>query len=448
MNPLIPLRPIATVFCILLVAVGLASCGERPRPLTLRFWNGFTGPDGRTMLKIIRQFNRENPDIQVLMQRMDWGTYYNKLFVASIGRRAPEVFVVHASSLPRFARAGLLASLDPLVNGGAPPFPVHDFDPNVWQAMQYGGQTMAIPLDIHPMGMFYNAHLLREGGFTQPDGSARPPKTRAEFLEMLTRLKQHHPASFRNPAPVQQWGFVFTTYRNNLMAIMAQFGGKLMSDDGQHCLLDQPPNVAALEFCAGLIRDGLAPRPENFDAWIGFRQGKVALAFEGIYLLSDLEKQPELDFGGAPLPVLGNEPATWADSHGLCLRAGLTGPRREAAWRFIRFLSDHSLQWAKAGQIPVRLSLRDTPEFRAMRIQSAFAEQIPYAHYSPRVPFIFEFFSEFDLAVERAMRGTQPPLEALQIATRRINKAIERDRAENAPPRMPPPTPQPSLPQE
>src|SRR5690606_772075 len=107
------------------------------------------------------------------------------------------------------------------------------------------------------------------------------------------------------------------------LAIMAQFGGKAVSDDGQRCLLDQPANIAALEFCASLIRDGYAPRPENFDAWIGFRQGRVALAFDGIYLLSDLEKQPELDFGGAPLPVLGKEPATWADSHGLCLSPGM-----------------------------------------------------------------------------------------------------------------------------
>lgn len=392
--------------------------------VTLRFWNGFTGPDGRTMLKIIREFNQQNPDIRVLMQRMDWGTYYNKLFVASLGGRAPEVFVVHASSLPRFARANLLEPLGPLIAGPAPlpPLPVNDFDPNVWRAMEINHVQMAVPLDIHPLGMFTNERLLREGGFTQP------PTNREEFLAVLRHFRNRN----ADGAPV--WGFVFTTFRTNLMAIMAQFGGRLVSEDGQRCLLDSEPNIAALEFCAGLIREGLTPRPENFNAWIGFRQGRVALTFEGLFLLSDLEKQPELDFGGAPLPVLGKQAATWADSHGLCLSPGLAGRKREAAWRFITFLSDHSLQWARAGQIPVRISLRETPEFAAMRIQSAFARQIPYVRYSPRVPFIFEFFTEFDLAVERALRGTLPAREALEIATRRINKAIERDRRENAAP--------------
>lgn len=384
--------------------------------IELRFWNGFTGPDGRTMLKIIREFNRQHPGIHVTMQRMDWGTYYNKLFVASLGGRAPEIFVVHASSLPRFARAGLLSPIEADAQGL---IPVSDFDPNVWRAMHYHGTPYAIPLDIHPLGMYYNKTLLQAAGLA-------PPTDRESFLTALRQLKQ------TRPDDTQQWGFVFASYRNNLLALMAQFGGTLMSEDGTRCLLDAPANVAALEFCTSLIREGLVPRPENFDAWIGFRQGKVALAFEGIYLLSDLEKQPELHYGGAPLPILGIQPATWADSHGLCLRNGLSGPQRDAAWRFLQFLSDHSLQWAEAGQIPVRLSLRDTPAFAAMPVQSAFAKEIPYAHYSPAVPIIFEFFTEFDLAIERAMRGSLTPKEALSRATVRINQAIVRDQRANS----------------
>ncbi|MEA3055019.1 MAG: hypothetical protein QOD30_451, partial [Actinomycetota bacterium] len=61
----------------------------------LRFWNSFTGPDGRTMLAIIKKFNADHPDVHVTMQRMEAGPYYNKLFVAGLGGRAPEIFVSH-----------------------------------------------------------------------------------------------------------------------------------------------------------------------------------------------------------------------------------------------------------------------------------------------------------------------------------------------------------------
>ena len=79
--------------------------GTSPR-VTVRFWNGFTGPDGRTMLRLVKRFNQENPDVNVLMQRMDWATYYNKLFIAGMGHRAPELFVIHTRAMERFARAG------------------------------------------------------------------------------------------------------------------------------------------------------------------------------------------------------------------------------------------------------------------------------------------------------------------------------------------------------
>ena len=49
----------------------------------------------------------------------------------------------------------------------------------------------------------------------------------------------------------------------------------------------------------------MAPPPENFDSWIGFRQGKVGMVWEGVYMLDDLTKQTDLDFGAAPVPQMG-----------------------------------------------------------------------------------------------------------------------------------------------
>ena len=103
-----------TTVAVAALCLGLlgAGCTKHDRPeVTLRFWNGFTGPDGRPMQQLVKEFNRENPDIRIIMQRMDWYTYYNKLFVAGIGGRAPEVFIIHASNIPRFIHADFLRPL-------------------------------------------------------------------------------------------------------------------------------------------------------------------------------------------------------------------------------------------------------------------------------------------------------------------------------------------------
>jgi len=407
------------------VALLLTGCGaRRSSPVTIRFWNGFTGPDGRTMLRMVQRFNAENPDVQVLMQRMDWSTYYNKLFVAGIGGRAPEVFVLHTRVMRRFSEAGFARPVDDLLSGPEP-LDAGDLDANVWAAVRFGGRHHGLPLDVHPLGMYANRRLLREAGVVDARGGPALPADGPSLLAAARRVT-------KSAAPGQppRWGFVFANGLTNAYTLMRQFGGEFFTPDGARCTMDDPRNARALRFCADLVRrERVAPAPESFDAWIGFRQGKVAMAFEGIYMLADLRKQTDLDFTGAPVPRIGPRPAVWADSHNLCLREGMDERRLRAAWRFVKYLSDHSLDWAEGGQVPVRRSLRDTERFRKMKVQAAFARQIADVRYLPSLPFVFEFETELGIAVDRALRGSASPEEALRTAAANVNRVIARRRA-------------------
>jgi multiple sugar transport system substrate-binding protein len=415
-----------TSLVLLLIALfsTLTGCRTASRhAVTIRYWNGFTGPDGITMLRLVRRFNRENPDVNVLVQRMDWATYYNKLFVAGIGRRAPEVFVLQTLAMLRFARAHFVRSLDDLV-AGADGLDVRQIPPNIWSSVEVAGKHYGVPLDIWTLGMYYNRRLFREAGIVDARGEPKPPTNRKEFLDAARRLTRRG----QNGAP-DRWGYVFTNFESNVYTLMRQFGGAFFTPDYSRCVLNNPQNVAALQFCVDLIRKArVAPPPENFDAWIGFRQGRVGMAFEGIYMLADLQRQTDLDYGGAPVPQFGPYPGVWTGSHNLCLRSDLQGRQLEASWRFIKFLSDNSLDWAAGGQIPVRADLRRTTRFRAMPIQAAFARQIPIVSYLPRIPFIFEFQTEFNTAIEKALRGSATPQQALAIAEANINRVIARER--------------------
>lgn len=414
---------------VLLCAAVLASgCGQGGhRKITVRFWNGFTGPDGRTMLRMVKKFNEQNPDVHVVMQRMAWATYYNKLFVAGIGHRAPEVFVIHTRAMNRFAGAGFARPNDDLVNG-ATGIDIKDVDANVWNAVKFNGKHYGLPLDVHVMGMYYNKTLFRQAGIVDAQGNPKVPTNRQEFLDTMRKLTKKG----KNGAP-DQWGFVFTNFESNTYSFMRQFGGEFFTRDYSRCTMNDPRNVAGLQFCSDIVNKyHYAPSPENFDSWIGFRQGKIAMAFEGIYMLADLEKQKNLDFGGAPIPQVDGYRRVWADSHNLCLRSDLKGPELEASWRFMKFLSDNSLDWAQGGQVPVRKSLRRTDRFRAMTVQSQFAKQIPIVTYLPSLPFVFEFQTELDLAVEKVLRGNGTPKAALDLATNNMNAVIAREKAARA----------------
>ncbi len=424
------LRRTALVLLLIATLSAFALTGCRTgdsRVITIRYWNGFTGPDGTTMLRLVKRFNQENPDVNVLMQRMDWATYYNKLFVAGIGHRAPEVFVLQTLAMLRFSRAHFVRSLDDLV-AGANGLNVRQIPPNIWSSVETDGKHYGLPLDIWTLGTYYNKRLFRQAGIVDAQGNPKPPTNREEFLAAAQKLTKRG----QNGAP-DQWGFVVTNFESNIYTLMRQFGGEFFTPDYSRCILNNPQNVAALQFCVDLIRKyQVAPPPENFDAWIGFRQGRVGMAFEGIYMLADLQKQTDLDFGGAPVPQFGPHPAVWTGSHNLCLRADLKGRQLDAAWRFLKFLSDHSLDWAAVGQIPARTDLRDTARFQSMPVQAAFAKQIPIVNYLPRITFIFEFQTEFNNAIEKALRGSATPQQALATAETNINAVIARERRDLA----------------
>ena len=393
--------------------------------VTLRFWNMFSGPDGRAMLALVRKFNAANPDVTVVMQRMHWSTYYNKLFVAGLGGRAPDVFITHRFALRRFVGAGFVRKADDLFGPSAGQLNPADIDANILEAMKQGGAYWGVPLDVHPLGMYFNRALLKTAGVVDAKGDPAPPTNREEFIDILRRLKPKPGAK----AQESLWGFVYTWQRTNMYALIRQFGGQLFDAGLTRSTFAAPANVEALAFAADLVTRGLVPGPQTVaspDAWVMFRQGRVGVAWEGIYTLPDVRRQADLHWGAAPMPVLGSRPATWGESHGLVTRNDLEGRQLEAARRFIKFLSDNSLDWAEGGQVPVRLDLRNTDRFRTMTAQNEFAKQIPYVAYLPPAPFVFEYLRAFDDAIELALRGTASAAEALRMADKVVQPVIDR----------------------
>ncbi|HEY0866949.1 MAG TPA: extracellular solute-binding protein [Fimbriimonas sp.] len=401
--------------------LALPAIGKKKTELV--FWNGFTGPDGRTMLGMIRRFNEQNPDLHVTMQRMDWATYYNKLMVASVDGRGPQLFIIHAATLPRMVRAGFVSSVDGMFEGpGA--LPREDFDEYVLEQVEFEKGLVGVPLDIHPQGMYVNLAMLREAGIS------KPPQTRDEFLRAIRAVNKDLDGDGQN----DRWGFALTFWRNNFQSLVPQFGGRYAAPDGRSDL-DNPANVKAAEFMGSLTKQKLIPPPENGLGWVGFRQKKVAMVWDGVYMLGDLKRLGDFEYIGTPLPLIGEKPGTMADSHVLCIREGITAAEREGAERFTKFLSANSVEWAAAGQVPARKSVRADPEFQKMQVQSAFAEQIPAMMYPLRTPVLFEMTLEIDLAVEKVMRARASAAQALKAARENTQRFFDRDQRESDSPK-------------
>lgn len=413
--------PLLCLVSLLLTGCLSGKPTSNPTSAEIRFWNGFTGPDGATMEKIVKQFERDT-GIRVKMQIIAWGTYYDKLVLSLAYGGAPDVFICHANRIAEFARYGVFRPLDDLIAEDKS-FDQRDILPNIWQAGQYDGRQVGFPLDCHPQGLYYNRKLFREAGIVDDKGNPKPPQTWEEFLEAAHRLTIDKDGDGRP----DQWGFAFTWLRTNWITFISQHGGSILSENLQRAALNQPPAVhATQQMCEVIYQHRVAPKPEGFDSWMGFRQGRVAMAIEGIYMLSSVEEQKGLEYAGAPVPSFGPKRAVWGGSHMLCLPKDIPPERAKLVWRFIRYLSDHSLDWAAGGQIPVRRSLLQHPRLRQMQVQYAFAQQLPYVVFEPASHKSTEIMPFYDAAIEAALLGIKSPQDALNEAARRIQQVLDR----------------------
>lgn len=372
------------------------------------------------MLELVREFNRANPDVRVSMQRIPWATYYNKVMVSALYGRGPHVFVMQSGMMPRAHRAGIVADTTYLFSGALRA----EFTERMLDRVRFDEKLYAVPLDVWPQGMYVNTKLLREAGIVNADGSARIPTTRDEFLSAARATTSAERGTF---------GFAYGNWSNNFMTLAPQWGGTYLDAAGNPTL-DHPGNVAALQFLVDLRAvHAVAPNPEGgVGGWVGFRQERVAMEFDGIYMLGDLKRLQGLEYVGAPIPQLGPRPGTACDSHVLCIRSSVNDRERAAAERFILFLSEHSLAWADAGQVPARRSVRESDAFRALPVQAAFAKQLDDAMYPPKTPSIGELTLYVNLAVEKAIRGRMTPAEALREANESYKSYLARDAAERA----------------
>ncbi len=380
----------------------------------LAFWNGFTGGDGPTMKALVDKFNSEHANIAVTMTTMQWADYYSKLPTAVSSGNGPDVGIMHVDSVATNAARNVIQPLDDVAT--ALELQESDFASVPWEAGLYEAKRFAIPLDVHPLGFYYNKALMEEAGL-DPEA---PPTDEASYMEALEAFKS---------AGIQgHWASPFPfTGGLSVQSLIYQFGGSLFNEDGTTVMWAEEPGVQAMTWWADLIKQGYSPAKIDQDAdYVALKNGENAFNWNGIWQINDLKKT-DLDWGVAVLPNIGGTPAAWAGSHQFVLPVQKSADDNKAlASRvFLNWVSEQSQAWGKAGQVPARNSAREAEEFTSLEEQATLASQIDDLKFLPAVPGIGDCMGEFDKALNASVLGGADPAKALADSAARAQKILE-----------------------
>ena len=383
-------------------------------PVQLTLWNGFTGGDGDIFKKLVDRFNKDHANIAVAVVVYKWADYYTKLPAAVASGNGPDLAVMHSDQLATNAARNVIMPLDDVAS--ALKLPEGDFTPAVWKAGLYKNKRYGVPLDMHPLGFFYNKAVMQKAGL-DPN---KPPQTRDDYAAALAELKKSGLQGY--------WvtPFKFTGVLT-FESLLWQFGGELFNADVSRAAYSSDAGVQALSWMVSMVTDGHSPKDVGQDAdIIALKNGKNTFNWNGIWQINELAQVSGLEWGVAPLPQIGTQRAAWAGSHNFAIvQQRKPDPRKvDASKIFINWLSQHSLDWAQGGQIPARTSVRQEPGFAALKEVNLLAQQVDSLHFAPALPGVGEAIDTLDAAVNEAVLLKKPPKQALDDAAARADKIL------------------------
>jgi len=390
----------------------------------IQYWTILSGPDGDEMSALVQKFSDENPDIGVdsLQGLLD---FVPKLQAAGISGTAPDVALLRHYYIGAFANTGVLSPVtaDELSAAG---IKQEDWDPTVWGFTTFQDQQYTIPLDIHCFAQFYNKALLGAKSLEVPVTIDDVKAVAQATTDQANQICGYQNWIAPNGGAGENFGWLWWTFQS-------QFGGQFLSDDRSKAAFNTPEGVAALQTMVDLETAGNPDHLLYFDLQ---RNGQVATWPDGPWIITPMTNVDEApaanDISVSPIFQKDpNAPAVWAQSHQFSLpkQADNSEERRAASLKFVEWMTAHSVDWAKAGQIPARTSAReevlantDNPVLQDVKI---FAPELAYAKFWPSdVPTMLEIGPRIGNHAVAAILGQESVEDALNAAESEINDII------------------------
>jgi multiple sugar transport system substrate-binding protein len=358
---------------------------------TVVWWDFLGGGDGVRMKQLISDFNKEHADkIEISATTLEWGVpFYTKVQTSAAVGEAPDVMTYHASRIPLAVSQGILQEIT-ADDWKAMGMGQADFAAATWDAVNSDGKQYAVPLDTHPIVLYYNKDILGKAGLLDANGKPTGLNGAANFKAAMQKAKDAG----------AKWGIAGVTADGNFMyrtiySLVGQQSGELMTD-GKFL---QGDNGKKLENALGVLSDwtksGLqSPYTDYPSAVALFTSGQASMMINGVWevpTMTDLKAKGKLfEWGAIELPVLFDHPSTYADSHTFAIPANkgkeMSADKHAAVLEVISWIDKHSLLWATAGHIPAYGPVTATDEYKKMEPNATYSPLTANMIFDPKSP--------------------------------------------------------------
>ncbi|HEY6738828.1 MAG TPA: ABC transporter substrate-binding protein, partial [Actinopolymorphaceae bacterium] len=323
------------VVAVAALAVALSACstggsGESDGKVTLTMLTHYgNDPLKSGLQKIVDEWNKKNPDIQVKTQAVKYEDLLQTITVRQTGGKAPDIIQAYSLWGGQLARSRVLADV--------PADIAKDIESNYSKSavgsVTVDDKVVGYPTEVQTYALYYNKKLLADAGVTVP------PKTWAELEQTAAKATERD-----SKGNIQVAGFGLMSGWDSavvhpFLSLLNAAGGSYLSEDGKKAAFDSEAGKAALTLEKKLI-DAKSADPA-INVLNGFTSGKVAMTINAGWWIGSLKtamKDEYENVGVVPIPGPTAD-AKGSLAYGYFAGVNAKSRHQEAAWKFLKWMN-------------------------------------------------------------------------------------------------------------
>lgn len=381
------------------------------------------GREGEVVQALIPAFERENPGVQVRVQRIPWSAAHEKLLTAHVAGALPDVFQLGNTWIPEFIILHALEPLDDWLTASNHLTPT-DYFAGIWETNRLDHILYGIPWYVDTRLLFYRTDLLEQAGV------ATPISTWAAWLAAMHKLKA---------LPQTEYALLLPLNEPELLIILAlQQGAGLLKDGARFASFQDPAFRQALAYYLELFRQALAPvvgSSQVANLYQEFARGYFAMYVSGPWNIGEFKQrlpqalQDQWQTAALPAPQGGYPGVSLAGGASLVLAR--TSNHKAAAWRLIEYLSRPEVQvkfYELTGDLPAHRAAWKSRTLAENPHTQAFGLQLQNVVPTPQIPEWERIKAKLAQYAEAIIRAQLTPDEALARLDQEVNRMLEKRR--------------------
>src|SRR5262249_45498981 len=220
-------------------------------------------------------------------------------------------------------------------------------------------------------------------------------------------------------------------------ARQAGLDADLVTADGKKANFNNPAGSAALTMMADVWKRAKHPLPTGpsngtLDL---FERRQLASLVSGPWNLNRLAAPGGPAYNDVRVSFCpqrdASKPSWWAQSHQVALAKPqkLEENKRAAAFDFVRWLTEHTFEWSKAGQLPANKRVLASDEYQKSdllvhKLLKVWEKNLATARFMPLFPQYVQWEDQLPAALAPAIRNEVSPQSALSDAEQLGNNLL------------------------